>query len=455
MGTRMRKGEIVAKYFGTNGIRGPLETVGPELALKAAQAIGAYFKGGKILVARDHRLTGEMLRNAVLSGLQGVGCEMMDLGVCTSPTAEFMLKKLKGDGLVIITASHNPPGDNGLKVIDGKGVSISRERGEEIEKLMGKAKHADFDKIRPVEECREAARGHLDAMLKLLHPGKISKRNPFIILDLGNGTTATIAPRLFKELGCKILTINAHMDGHFPGRPSEPREENIQELIKMVKETKADAGIAWDGDGDRVVFVDEKGNFIVGDKVYALSALLKLRGGKGDVLTTVATSKAVEDVAAKSGCKTIYTKVGAPYMSEEMAKGKAILGGEEVGGVIWPELSLAKDGIFTAAKIVEAICEKPLSRWMEEIPTYYNVKTRVKCDEKGKKAILEGIRKHAKQKGYRTIDIDGIRITLDGSWVIIRASGTEPYIRIFGEAKSRDKAEALVKEYEKLAKSLA
>jgi len=444
----------MAKYFGTNGIRGTIDAVGPELALRAAQAIGAYFGKGKVLVARDHRLTGEVLKNAVLAGLQSAGCEVTDLGIVTSPTAEFMLKKLKADGLIIITASHNPPEYNGLKVIDGKGVSVSRERGEEIEKLIGNVKLAGWDAIKPVKKHESSVLEHLDAMKKLLHTEKIAKRKPFIILDLGNGTTATIAPQFFKELGCKILTINSHMDGHFPGRPSEPREENIQELIKMVKETKADAGIAWDGDGDRVVFVDEKGNFVVGDKVYALSVLLKLREKKGDVLTTVATSKAVEDVASKFGCKTIYTKVGAPYMGEEMVKGKAVMCGEEVGGVCWPELSLAKDGIFAAAKIVEAMCEKPLFEWLKEIPAYYNVKTRVECDEKGKKSILEGVRKFAKQKGYKTMDIDGIRITFEDSWVIVRASGTENYIRIFGEAKSKDKAEALVKEYEKLAKSL-
>lgn len=443
----------MAKYFGTNGIRGTIDTVGPELALKAAQAIGAYFGGGKVLVARDHRLTGEVLRNAVVAGLQSVGCEVVDLGIVTSPTAEFMLKKLKADALIIITASHNPPEYNGLKVIDGKGISISKERGEEIEKLIGNVKMAEWDAIRPATRHDNSIREHMDAMKKLLHPEKIAKKKPFLVLDLGNGTTSTIAPQFFKELGCRILTINSHMDGHFPGRPSEPREENIQELIKIVKETRADAGIAWDGDGDRVVFVDEKGNFVVGDKVYALSVLLKLREKKGDVLTTVATSKAVEDVASRFGCKTIYTKVGAPYMSEEMAEGKAVIAGEEVGGIIWPELSLAKDGIFAAAKIVEAICEKPLSRWLEEIPAYYNVKTRVECDEEGKKAILEGIKKFAKSKGYKIIDIDGIRITFEDSWVIIRASGTEPYIRIFGEAKSKEKAGALVKEYEKLAKS--
>ncbi len=443
----------MVKYFGTNGIRGTLDTLGPELVLTASQAIGAYFKGGKVLVARDCRLTGEMLRNAVLSGLQAAGCEVIDLGIVSSPTAEFALKELKADGLIIITASHNPPEYNGLKVVDGKGISISKERGEEIEKLFGKVKLAEWDKIKPVSEYNNGIRDHIEAMKKHLDSGKIAKRKPFLILDLGNGTAATIAPQLFKELGCKILSINSHMDGHFPGRPSEPREENIQELIKMVKETKADAGIAWDGDSDRLVFVDEKGGFVVGDRVYALSVLLKLKVKKGDVVTTVATSKAVEDVASQFGCKTIYTRVGAPYMSEEMAKGKAVLCGEEVGGICWPELSLAKDAIFAAAKIVEALCEKPLSKWLEEFPLYHNVKTRIKCDEKGKKAILEGIKKHAKQKGHKTIDIDGIRITFDDSWVIVRASGTEPYIRIFAEAKSKDKAEALVKEYEKLAKS--
>jgi len=171
---------------------------------------------------------------------------------------------------------------------------------------------------------------------------------------------------------------------------------------------------------------------------------------KGDVVTTVATSRAIEDVASKFGSKVRYTAIGAPYLCEEMVKRPAAIGGEEVGGVIWPELSLAKDGMLTAAKLAEALCEKKLSAWVAEIPEYHNVKLRIKADEK--KEIVGRVLKHAKNKKLNHITVDGVRINFKDSWVICRPSGTEPYVRIFAEARSRDEAEKLATEYEKIAK---
>ncbi len=437
----------MAKYFGTNGIRGKFDMLTPQFALQCAQAIGIYFQRGKVLVARDHRLTGPVLHKAVLAGLQSVGCEVVDLGMATAPTAEFMIGKTKCNGLIIITASHNPPEWNALKVVDGKGVAISKERGEEIEKLMdGKIELAPWDKVKEVEEYEDAVGEHLKAILKEVDADKLKKRKLRVVLDCANGTPALIGPRLFKELGCEVILLNDKIDGHFPGRPSEPREENVQQMLKTVKEKKADLGIAWDGDGDRVIMADENGAFIVGDRVYALSVLLKLKEKKGKVVTTVATSKAVEDVAGKFAQEVIYTKVGAPYLSEEAAKGKCAIAGEEVGGVIWPEVSLAKDGFLTAAKIAEALCEKSLSNWLKEFPFYYNVKGRVKGDPK---KIMDKMEKLPLPKdAEKVIKIDGIRINFKDSWVIVRPSGTEPLVRVFAESTDKEKAEKLVKEYE-------
>ncbi len=443
----------MAKYFGTNGVRGMFNELTPELALRLSQAIGAYFKGGKIVVARDCRLTGEALRSAVVAGLSSVGCEVIDLGMASSPTTEYMLKRLAADGCIIISASHNPPEWNALKVVDGKGIAVSRERGEEIEKLLETPALAPWDKVGKIRIYETGTVEHIEAIRKLVAGEKIAKRKPKIVMDCGNGAAAFIAPRLLKELGCEIISLNSHPDGRFPGRPSEPTEANVKDLIALVKSSGADAGIAWDGDGDRVIFVDEKGGYVIGDRVYALSIIWKAGGKKlnGDVVTTVATSKAVEDVATKYGANVRYTAIGAPYLCEEMAKKSSIMGGEEVGGVIWPELSMAKDGFITAAKLAEALCDKPLGKWLEEVPQYSNVKLKLDADEKNKKEIMERVLAYAKNKKLDCVTVDGVRINLKNAWVIVRPSGTEPYVRIFAEAKNPGEAKRLAEEYQRIA----
>ncbi len=428
-------------YFGTNGVRGRFDTLGPELALKIAQAVGRYFKG-KMIVARDCRLTGGVLKSAVIAGLASVGCDVVDLGIVSAPTAEFMIKKLKAKGCIIVTASHNPPEWNALKVVDGDGVAVSKERGEEIEKLM-EGKPVAWDKVGRITRNEAATREHINAIKEIV--GDVEKSK--IVLDCGNGTASVIAPALFKELGAEIVTLNSHLDGRFPGRPSEPTEENVKELITAVRSTKADAGIAWDADGDRVIFVDENGGYVIGDKVFALSIIWNAK--KGDVVTTVATSKAVEDISEN----VRYTAIGAPYLCEELRKKPAVIGGEEVGGVIWPQLSLAKDGFMTGAMLMKALGEKRLSEWLEQVPEYHNVKKKVKADEKQKKEFVKRVLDYAKKEKLDYNDIDGVRIDFKDSWVIVRASGTENYVRIFAEARSKGKAEELVNTYEKIAKS--
>ncbi len=447
----------MARYFGTNGVRGTIDELTPELARRLAKAAGAYFKGGKILLARDCRLSGPILHPAVVSGLVSAGCDVVDIGIASSPTAEFMVKRLKAEGCIIITASHNPPEWNGLKAVDGNGIAVSKERGGEIEKLLDKP--AQGGKAGRVTMHEGATAEHIESIMGFVDRTKIKNKKPKIVLDCGNGTAALIAPKLMKALGCVILTLNSHMDGRFPGRPSEPAEANVKELISLVKSSNSDAGIAWDGDGDRVIFVDEKGGYVIGDKVYALSILWKAANLKtrnstpaGDVVTTVATSKAVEDVAARFGLKTHYTAIGAPYLSEEAAKGGVFMGGEEVGGVIWPESSLAKDGFLTAAKLAEALCGKPLSAWLREVPTYYNVKTKLDADANAKKEIVARVLAHAKAGRLAYITVDGVRVNMKDAWVIVRASGTENYVRIFAEAKSGAEAKKLAAEYERIAR---
>jgi phosphomannomutase/phosphoglucomutase len=377
-----------------------------------------------------------------------VGCAVTDLGMVTTPTAEFMVEKLHPGGLIIITASHNPPEWNALKVIDSHGVAISKERGLGIEEAIdGTVPLASWDRAGTTFMHEGAAGEHTEAILSAVDAEKIRKRKLKVVLDCANGTPALIGPRLFEKLGCEVILLNSEIDGHFPGRPSEPREENVQEMLKLTRESGADFGIAWDGDGDRIVMADENGEFVIGDRVFALCALLKLQKNPGPVVTTVATSKAVADVAARFGQRIVYTPVGAPYLSEAAAGGECAIAGEEVGGVIWPEVSLAKDGFLTAAKIAEAACEKPLSEWLKEFPFYYNVKGKVSCEPSEIKAKMESI---PIPEDASLIRVDGVRLDFADSWVIFRPSGTEPVIRVFAESTSEGKAKALVEKYEKM-----
>ncbi len=442
----------MAKYFGTNGIRGTIDVLTPELAGRAGYAVGAYFKGGKILLAYDARKTGPLLKEYVVRGLVDSGSTIIDLGMVSTPTAEFMVKKLHADGLIIITASHNPPEYNGLKVTDGNEVAISKERGEEIEKLID-APPKIKTKKGTMRQYEWAVKDHVEAMRTELDAKKTQGKR--VLLDCGNGMAATIAPHLFRALGCEVTSIHSHIDGSFPGRPSEPTENNVRDLIKIMKIGSYDCGIAWDGDGDRVIMVDERGDYIIGDKVFAVSVMLKLRQKKGTVVTTVATSRGIEEIAKKNGAEVAYTKIGAPYLSEAIVQNKAaVMAGEEVGGVIWPEISLAKDGFLTAAKIVEALCEKKLSEWVREIPNYYNKKTKIDANDERKLKIINSMREYAIKNKLNYRDIDGVRIDFEDAWVIVRASGTEGYVRIFSEAKSEKRAQELLEEYVKVVEDI-
>lgn len=434
-------------YFGTNGIRGKLDLFTPEFASRMASAFGEWCGKGKILIGRDARTTGEMVESACVAGLLSSGCEPVLLEVVPAPTVEFLTKSTAAAGGIVITASHNPPDWVAMKFVDKEGIALSKEKGAEVERIYERrAKRVEWNEYKKTEKYPFAVRDHLSAILKTIDAGKARKRKLSVVLDCGNGTMSGPAQLLTREFGCEAVSINSHPDGFFPGRNSEPTKDNVQDLMKTVKELGADIGIAWDGDADRVIFVDEKGGYVIGDVSFALCVKIKLKEKKGYVVTTVATSNAVADVAKEFGCKTLLTKVGAPYISEEMRRVNAAIGGEEVGGVIWPELHYGKDGLMTTAKILEAVAEKPLSQLAKEIPVYYNSKTKVPCTGEKKAKVMSRLK--ATAKGGAVISLDGVRVDMKDGWVIARPSGTEDYIRVFAEAKTAERAKKLMQEFE-------
>ncbi|MEM4348600.1 MAG: phosphoglucosamine mutase [Candidatus Anstonellaceae archaeon] len=437
--------------FGTNGVRGTINQLGPQLAFELAAAFASWCKRGPILLSRDMRLTSPMLHCAAAAGIMAAGKEALDLGLCSSPVSEYALHHEKAGGLIIVTASHNPPEWNALKFIDSRGVAVSKERGQEIENLLGKNKLAEWNKVGKIKEYPFALQTHIQQILKQVDVEKIRKRKLRLVLDFGNGTAA-LSSRLFELLGCEIITLNDKLDGHFPGRPSEPSQQNVSQMLAAVKKVSADLGVAWDGDADRVIFADEKGNWIVGDKSFALCAAFACRKAKEKeklVVTTVATSKVVEEVCGNLGAKTVYTKVGAPYLSQKVLElgSAAVSAGEEVGGIIWPSFSLAKDGILSAAKICELILEQPLSQHIAQLPTYFNSKSKIEVEPEKKQLALDAAKAHAQKSKAKLVLVDGVRADFEDSWVIVRASGTENVVRVFAESKTQKHADELNKEY--------
>jgi phosphomannomutase/phosphoglucomutase len=445
--------------FGTNGVRGKLDFLTPELAFCLSSAFAGWCSGeAPLAIARDMRRTSPMLYSAAEAGIMSAGMEAFSLGLAPSPVAEWFAASHKTAGLIILTASHNAPEWNALKFVDARGIAVSHEHGAEIEELVHSKRYAkaSWNRVGAKTDAINAVEEHARAVVANVDASKIRKKKLRIALDFGNGTSV-LSRGVFDSLGCEIITLNEKIDGNFPGRLSEPSEENVQPLLRTVKKHDCDFGVAWDGDSDRVVFADEKGNWIVGDKGFAISAKKACEDAKGQkeksVVTTVATSRVVEDACAAFGAKTVYTKVGAPYLSKKIVElgAKVVSGGEEVGGIIWPRFSLAKDGVYAAAKMCEMVCEKKMSELVAELPPYYNSKAKPEVkDEAQKKSALAAAQKHAEKSGGRINTLDGIRIDFDDGWVIVRASGTENALRVFAEAKTIKRAESLMKEYKEI-----
>ena len=472
----------MALALGTNGVRGLFEQLNPSTAMDFGYAFAQFAKKNPrqktgetrgfplVTLARDMRKTSPCIAQAAAAGLMEGGCDVLDIGIATSPMAEWANEKYGCDGLIIVTASHNPPQWNALKFVDSDGVAVSRQRGAGMAGWVGRphAPALKWQKIAKSAGAVDALGEYQKAVLAFVDRKMISKKKRWkIVADVGNGTSTLVAPALLRALGAEVVVLNEKLDGSFPGRMSEPTEANVKELIEAVPREGADFGVAWDGDADRVVFVDEKGRWLVGDKCVALSAgwaLENTRMKKGRnseknpdsdpvVVTTVATSKVVEDVAEKYGATTEYTDVGAPYLAERMhaLAGRVAGGGEEVGGIVWPRFSLAKDGVLAACKLMEMVAAKPLSKWHDELPKYYNAKTKIACKsgenaEIAARLVAQIKAEKTNRQKLREVE-GGFRLDMGDSWVLARASGTEDYVRVFAESKSEEKAFSLMNEY--------
>jgi phosphomannomutase/phosphoglucomutase len=440
------------RLFGTNGIRGVVnKELTVETAIRIGTAIGTFFKSGELIVGYDARTSGPVLAKAVVSSLNATGCDVLFAGMAPTPALQHAVKIQKADGAVIITASHNPPEYNGIKVVWKDGIELSREQETRIESIFFKEDihYREWNNLGTTRNLYGVIDDYTEAIKKHVNALEIKKNQYHIVIDPANSVGSLAAPRLFRELGCKVTTINANIDGTFPGRLPEPRPENLKDLAITVKAVGADLGVAYDGDADRAIFVDENGEVHWGDKTFALVEKHFLKNNPDEkIVTPVSSSSLIKDIADSHNGEIIWTKVGSIIVSQTMKEEKSRLGGEENGGIFYGPHQPVRDGAMATALIlgVMADTKKKLSALLGGLPKYFLEKGKVDCPNKLKDRVLEKLRQ--KVSGLETNAIDGIKVWFeDRSAVLMRPSGTEPIYRIYAEAKTGRRASELVQKY--------
>lgn len=443
-----------------SGIRGIVgDGLTPQVIVNFAQAFGTYVGAGKVVVGRDSRVTGPMVKHAILSGLLATGCDVVDIGLCPTPTVQMAVEHLKARGGIVITASHNPIEWNALKLIDSSGLFLDEIQGNKVIKFVEQNhfQNVAWDQVGKIELNNEAIDHHINSILKLnlIEPEKIAAKKFTVVVDCVNGAGGTILPKLLEKLGCQAIFINEEPTGLFPRAP-EPLPENLKDLCKKVKAVKADIGFAVDPDVDRLAIISEKGEPLGEEYTLALAINYVLQKKRGTVVVNASVSKVIDDIAAKYDTEVIRTKVGEIFVSQKMKEVNAAIGGEGNGGVILPELHLGRDAPLGIALTLQqlALTGGTISELNASLPQYFQSKNKIKLKDIDVSSVLDVIiENHKKQK----IDLtDGVKILWRNQWVQIRPSNTEPIIRIYSEAKTVEEANALsfkfIKEIEKIIK---
>ena len=442
---------IVMRLFGTNGVRGVVnEDLTVDLAVKLGKAIGSYFNG-KVAIATDTRNSGGMIKSAVASGVMSLGADVIDLGVTPTPSLQYFVgthDDVKGG--VMITASHNPPQFNGIKCVGPTGRELIRIEEEKIEEFYSSdIKCKPWDSVGTISYDGSATESYVNAVVKQVDSEAIRKAGLTAVIDCVNGASCGSAPLLLSKLGVRAIALNTTPQG-IPEHLSEPTEDNLKDLIEKTRSSKADIGVAHDGDADRAVFIDDRGNFISGDKSLSIMSKHVLSKKKGPVVTPVSSSSMVEDVVKQAGGTIMYTAVGSPTVAKAMLDNNAVFGGEENGGLIFPEHQLCRDGAMTVAKMLECIAkEGPLSEQVAKLPEYHVEKRKIDCPNECKCGLLDHL--STLSEGARTDHTDGLKMIYDDGWVLVRPSGTEPKFRIYSESKIKEVAARRADDTERIA----
>ena len=441
-----------------SGIRGTIggkvdENLTPIDAVKFAAAYGSWLKGQsgkehvKVVIGRDARISGEMIQNLVQYTLIGLGIDVVNIGLSTTPTVEVAVPMEKADGGIILTASHNPKEWNALKLLNNKGEFVSDQDGKAILKIAqeNNFSFATVDHLGKLTHDDQYIDLHIEKVLALplVTAEAIQKKKFRVVVDAVNSTGGIAIPRLLERLGVEVVKLYCEPNGHFPHNP-EPLKEHLGDICKRVVEEKADFGIVVDPDVDRLAFITDKGEMFGEEYTLVACADYVLGKAKGNVVSNLSSSRALRDIAQKHGVSYSAAAVGEVNVVTEMKRVEAIIGGEGNGGIIYPELHYGRDALVGVALFLSLLAERSgsVQQLRESYPAYFMSKNKIQLTEQiNPDQILKAMEQ--KYAHEQTTTIDGLKIDFADSWVHLRKSNTEPIIRIYTEAKSQKEADAL------------
>lgn len=444
------------------------EQLTPELALRLGSAIASHFgEGVHVLLGRDARAGGDMILHAVAAGLLSSGARVhvvADGGFAPTPAVQYAVKELGYDLGVMVTASHNPPQYNGIKVIGPMGIEVDRETERQIEEIFFEQRLRRVPWSRAVHDTTVEPRVldiYVEAVVDRVDKTLIRSRGFRVLVDCANNVSSLTTPRILRRLGVKAYTIACDLSP-IPYREPEPTPSSLAEAARTVTALGLDLGVGHDGDGDRAIIVDEKGEAWWGDRTGALlSAYIaeeKLLDTPKRIYTAVSSSRLVEDYLKPRGIEVAWTPVGSVNISYRLLEEGGLAGFEDNGGFIYPPHLLARDGGMTLALFLEMLARRSVraSQLYGELPRYYAVKTKVPMPREKAVRVVEALRQEYSGKpGYRVLTIDGLRVDADDYWFLVRPSGTEPVLRVMVEARSPDRAKELAESLVEKARRLA
>ena len=432
---------VAKKLFGTSGIRGLIGSeVTCELALNVGKSL-AYYLGneGTVVLGYDTRTTNEMLDQAICAGLLESGVDVIKIGMVPTPLVGYATEKLDADAGIMLTASHNPSPYNGIKLWNKNGMAYTSSQEAKIEEIYANRDYVSvtWDKVGKLHVNEEIKGQYIDDLVDMVE----IKEGLKVVIDCASGAGSEISPLVFRKAGCEVTTLNSQPDGFFPGRNPEPNEENLQTLMKTVVAIGADLGIAHDGDADRMITVDEKGNVSPFDSLLALIS----KEFDGDIVTTVDAGLCMDE--SVNG-KVLRTKVGDVNVAEVIIEENASFGGEPSGTWLHPDFCMCPDGILSGLRMAEIVSrDGKLSDLLAQIPSYPNIREKITCSAEAKIKVMENMEElltSAFDDVREVNSIDGVRLTFeDGSWVLVRPSGTEDYVRITLESRDAERAESI------------
>lgn len=434
-----------------SGVRGYVpDSLTPEVVLNFAKAFGTYLyfqkpkkKLRKVVIGSDPRQSSEQIKNIVCKGLFSTGCDVIDLGICPTPTVGIMTKKLMADGGVIITASHNPLPWNGIKFVRDDGIFLNETQAKELIEIYEK-KNFHLKPGGSVKLSNAGLKYHINKVIQTIKPPKTKLK---VAIDCVNGAGSVYAVELLKKLGCKVVPIHCNTRLPFPHDP-EPIAKNLSDLMQAVKANKADIGFALDSDADRLAIISEQG-IAIGEELtlaLAVKAILSQHKKKNAlVVCNLSTTAAINDIASQYFAKCLRTKIGEVHVAETLKRMKGLIGGEGNGGVIYPKIGFNRDSLAGIALIISymTLRKLALSKLVAQIPTYYSIKSKIECHSKADSdALIEKIKNR-----FNPINLDlteGVKVIFENSWVHVRPSNTEPIVRFIAEARSLEEAQKLI-----------